>query len=641
MKFVALVSGGKDSFYNVMHCMQNGHTLVALANLHPREKKTDELDLFMFQTVGHDVIDHYRECVDVPLYRQAITGTSANVALEYEPTQNDEIEDLYLLLQEVKLHHPDVEGVSCGAILSHYQRTRVENVCDRLGLTSLAYLWQRDQLQLMREMCELGLDARLVKVAAVGLTEKHLGKSILDMAPILHKLNMMYDVHVCGEGGEFETLVFDAPFFTKKLSPTETSVVSHSLDVLYLRATAEVVPKEEAEIVQQKDLLVVVPHLLDDSFDEVLTLTTPKEIGSETQAAGLAAFSVAPTVRVLASRIYVCNVVGDGDTIEAQTASVMSQLARHLAANGTTFAHVQHMTVLVQDMALFARMNAVYGESFAGLYLPPSRVCVETKLAAPYMVQVSCVAMRPKVAKTGIHIRSRSYWAPQNIGPYSQAIVENRETFKTATLSGQIPLVPALMALDPALGTADSAVLALQHLYRVKSLVGVRQLANCICYVTQKDAVPVVAEVWKHYVDEVEHGQDFYNRLIIVQASGLPRGATVEWSGLAHEKVVGMYDDDEQQDEKSPGLLELAAAFDTTAVPVGDGVVVSAAGDDFDALVAFLRNPSLASTYISVMADLAHIHKLSSMGLRAEWLPVSAVWDSKGVRHGFGMVWIS
>lgn len=51
-----------------------------------------------------------------------------------------------------------------GAILSNYQRTRVENVCGRLGLTSLAYLWRRPQSPLLAEMVDAGLDAVLVKV---------------------------------------------------------------------------------------------------------------------------------------------------------------------------------------------------------------------------------------------------------------------------------------------------------------------------------------------------------------------------------------------------------------------------------------------------------------------------------------------
>lgn len=37
---------------------------------------------------------------------------------------------------------PEIEALASGAVLSTYQRTRVESVCARLGLTSLGYLWQ-------------------------------------------------------------------------------------------------------------------------------------------------------------------------------------------------------------------------------------------------------------------------------------------------------------------------------------------------------------------------------------------------------------------------------------------------------------------------------------------------------------------
>lgn len=38
MRVAALVSGGKDSCYNMMQCVAEGHEIVALANLHPKDK---------------------------------------------------------------------------------------------------------------------------------------------------------------------------------------------------------------------------------------------------------------------------------------------------------------------------------------------------------------------------------------------------------------------------------------------------------------------------------------------------------------------------------------------------------------------------------------------------------------------------
>jgi diphthine-ammonia ligase len=40
MRVVALVSGGKDSCYNMVQCVAAGHEIVALANLQPENKGT-------------------------------------------------------------------------------------------------------------------------------------------------------------------------------------------------------------------------------------------------------------------------------------------------------------------------------------------------------------------------------------------------------------------------------------------------------------------------------------------------------------------------------------------------------------------------------------------------------------------------
>ena len=55
-------------------------------------------------------------------------------------------------------HHPGLAGVTVGALLSTYQRTRVEHVCARLGLAVYAYLWKRDQASVLDEMEACGLE---------------------------------------------------------------------------------------------------------------------------------------------------------------------------------------------------------------------------------------------------------------------------------------------------------------------------------------------------------------------------------------------------------------------------------------------------------------------------------------------------
>uniref|UniRef100_A0A8C9FWA4 Diphthine--ammonia ligase n=1 Tax=Pavo cristatus TaxID=9049 RepID=A0A8C9FWA4_PAVCR len=170
MRVVALISGGKDSCYNMMQCVAAGHQIVALANLRPAEStgQTDELDSYMYQTVGHHAIDLYSDAMDLPLYRCFIKGTSINTGRVYTTCQEDEVEDLYHLLKLVK-DKEAVEGVSVGAILSDYQRVRVEDVCRRLNLQPLAYLWRRKEEILLKEMISSNIEAIIIKVAAFGM----------------------------------------------------------------------------------------------------------------------------------------------------------------------------------------------------------------------------------------------------------------------------------------------------------------------------------------------------------------------------------------------------------------------------------------------------------------------------------------
>lgn len=63
----------------------------------------DELDSYMYQTVGHQAIDLYAEAMDLPLYRRTIQGSSLDTSRNYSKTEGDEVEDLYELLLLVKV----------------------------------------------------------------------------------------------------------------------------------------------------------------------------------------------------------------------------------------------------------------------------------------------------------------------------------------------------------------------------------------------------------------------------------------------------------------------------------------------------------------------------------------------------------
>lgn len=72
----------------------------------------EELDSYLYQTVGQDAIEFVAQALEVPLYRRVIQGTAVEQGSEYGGRKadeaggvtGDETEDLFQLLVAVKVH---------------------------------------------------------------------------------------------------------------------------------------------------------------------------------------------------------------------------------------------------------------------------------------------------------------------------------------------------------------------------------------------------------------------------------------------------------------------------------------------------------------------------------------------------------
>ncbi len=132
--------------------------------------------------------------------------------------KEDELNDLSIALEKLA-KSSGIDGIISGAVASEYQRTRLDNLCDRLGLRSFAPLWHKNQERLVREQIESGFEIIVTACNALGLDAKWLGRRLgLPELGALVKLNKRYGLNVAFEGGEAETLVLGAPFFKGRLS---------------------------------------------------------------------------------------------------------------------------------------------------------------------------------------------------------------------------------------------------------------------------------------------------------------------------------------------------------------------------------------------------------------------------------------
>ena len=197
VRVAVLATGGKDSTLALYHVLQEGYEVERLAAIVPLRE-----DSWMFHYPNIRLVDLFAEAVGIPLVKAESSGV-----------QNEELEDLKRLLGKL-----DVEGIVSGAIASSYQKSKLDEICKKLGLKSITPLWHRDPLEILNEMLKLKLEVIITGVYAHGFIVDWLGKKIdKDAVETLKTLNSLYGVSLVGEGGEYETLVLDAPFFKKRI----------------------------------------------------------------------------------------------------------------------------------------------------------------------------------------------------------------------------------------------------------------------------------------------------------------------------------------------------------------------------------------------------------------------------------------
>ncbi|XP_014770976.1 uncharacterized protein LOC106869672 [Octopus bimaculoides] len=539
MRVVSLISGGKDSTYNMMQCVAEGHEIVALANLRPPD--VDEMDSYMFQTVGHHAIDLYGKAMEVPLFRRTIKGNSKKTDRDYDLTEGDEVEDLYNLLKLVMEEVEEVNAVSVGAILSDYQRVRVENVCSRLGLTVLAYLWRRDQQELLAEMIDAKVHAIIIKVAAMGLVpEKHLRLTLKEIYPSMIQLHQKYGLNVCGEGGEYETFTLDCPLFKKKIQVDDSEIVCHSDDAFapvgYISFKS--LHLEEKDSINQSltDLSMKSSKFL---IDELFSVEEQKSLQFDKSqekcvAENLASVEIKPPlIKESNEYFWIANLVGYGRDVEAASQQVMGSLKESLSLCkiSPSFKNIYSVHLYVKNMETYSVINTIYKKYFGTN--PPVRVCVEMDLPSNIHLKMD-VAGSSQIQhpdRHSMHVQSLSHWAPANIGPYSQAVKININLF----VAGQIGLCPATMKLPEQFCIKTEARLSLRHVHRILKAMHAectfQNIALCICYITDKTFLQAAKDEWERMLclDEDGSGSELSPIIQFVVLSGLPKNAHIEW----------------------------------------------------------------------------------------------------------------
>ena len=197
-------SGGKDSCFALMRAVEMEYVPKVLLNVLNEEGKISRS-----HGIPAALLQAQADAAGLPIrmissswqaYETKFTGALAELQQQYE------------------LGHAVFGDIDLQA-----HRDWEEKVCGNAGLKALLPLWQQDRKELVMQMLGNDIVTMIVSCNYV-MGERFLGKII---TPALVEELEATGVDVCGENGEFHTLVLNCPLFSHAIPVELVRTLSH------------------------------------------------------------------------------------------------------------------------------------------------------------------------------------------------------------------------------------------------------------------------------------------------------------------------------------------------------------------------------------------------------------------------------
>ena len=183
MRVAVLASGGKDSTYASWWAQMQGWSLEALITV-----TIEGDDSMMFQLQNTEVTEYQADSIGTKWIQVISSGV-----------ENDEIDELENAIRSSIGN--EIDALVVGALRSDYQKTRIERMCEKLGIISFCPMWHHDPKLHMNSLIEHGFDVRIISVSSEGLDESWLGEKITKESTIrsLWHARFISDIGSCSE----------------------------------------------------------------------------------------------------------------------------------------------------------------------------------------------------------------------------------------------------------------------------------------------------------------------------------------------------------------------------------------------------------------------------------------------------------
>lgn len=203
MSYVASWSGGKDSCFAYYEAVRQGYSISHLANFISKE-----FGRVSFHGTEAKLIQLQSQAIGIPLLQKETTWE------EYEEDFKDAVRSLI----------PEgVNGMVFGDICLDEHKDWVEKVCRDLGIKAIEPLWGRNTEHILSSFINEGFEAFIINAKSKLIDEDWIGRQVDNsFVEYLKRKN----VEVCGENGEYHTLVTNGPIFKRRIRLIDSRTIA-------------------------------------------------------------------------------------------------------------------------------------------------------------------------------------------------------------------------------------------------------------------------------------------------------------------------------------------------------------------------------------------------------------------------------
>jgi uncharacterized protein (TIGR00290 family) len=172
----------------------SGYNISYLLNFISKEYKR-----VSFHGTEARLIQLQAEAIGIPLLQKETTPNG------YEKEFKDAVKSLI---------PKGVKGMVFGDIYLQEHKDWVERVCKELGIEAIEPLWEKDTEKILLDFIDTGFEAIIVSAKADLFDKEWIGKKVdREFLKYLKENN----IDICGENGEYHTLVTNGSLFKKKI----------------------------------------------------------------------------------------------------------------------------------------------------------------------------------------------------------------------------------------------------------------------------------------------------------------------------------------------------------------------------------------------------------------------------------------